>query len=158
MNSFPHLLVCLLIFPWLSWHSTRDLLISSNFLIVFSSISLREFLISTLMFFIIFRNVVFNVIFLCFICLGIFRSCCHRIAGTWSCLGYCWFFFFTMTFMYLGFWWLVLVPKFIVCVLRIVVLFLDFDFSFLFSILLGLNFWWLAWSLVEMAGTVQVES
>lgn len=157
MNSFPHLLVCLLVFPWLSWHSTRDLLISSNFLIVFSSVSLREFLISTLMLSIIFRNVVFNVIFLCFICLEMFRSYCHRIAGPWSCLGYCWF-FFTMTFMYLGFWWLVLVPKFIVFLLWIVVFFPWFQFSFLFSSFFGLDFWWLAWSLVEMAGSVQVES
>lgn len=97
-----------------SWHSLRYLSVSYIFSI-FSLISLRD------TFHFIFKNFYHlhsKVVFLCFICLSLFRYCCHRIVGpSWCHMapsvvdGV-----LTQAFRHLAFGWLyalIYIPKFV---------------------------------------------
>ena len=81
-KSWPIYFTCLIVFSWFSWVSLNDLLISSNFLFVFSSVSLREF------FCFLFKGlhhlhiVKFKDVFF-FFCVRMIKSSCFVFAWFW---------------------------------------------------------------------------
>lgn len=82
VNHFPHLFDCFFLGSLLAW---RDLLIIYNFVFVFSSTSLRKFLNFLFKGCYCLHKVIFKVISICFVCIGMFRSCWCWTTVFWWC-------------------------------------------------------------------------